>query len=116
MAVVRCGPSKGPAVDLFMQLRDHIGDQPAPTRLVRCAQPASILAVEIFMEQDMVLEVRVRLHLFATAEYGASARLVAPEDARQTAPQLVGNLLHRLCSRGSDGAFHPKVIAEEFVE
>jgi hypothetical protein len=46
-----------------MQLRDHIGDQPAPTRLVRGANPASILAVEIFIEQDVVFDVRICLHL-----------------------------------------------------
>jgi hypothetical protein len=75
-------------VDLFMQLRDHIGDQPAPTRLVRGAKPASILAVEIFIEQDVVFDVRIRLHLLITTEDGPSSLLVASEDIRQTALQF----------------------------
>src|SRR5258708_9689050 len=103
-------------LSLFMHLRDHIGDQPAPTRLVRRAQPASSLAVEIFMEQDVVLEVRVRLHLLLATEDRTPSLVVAPEDIRQTTLQLIGDLFQAQHSSGSCGVFEPKAVAEEFIE
>ena len=46
-----------------MQVRDHIGDQTTPTGLVRGAQATPVVAVVIFMEEDVVAEVRIGLHL-----------------------------------------------------
>src|SRR5258708_40220861 len=96
------GPVVG-LVGLLMHLRDHIGDQSAPTRLVRRAQPAPTLAVEIFIEQDVVLEVRVCLHLLLATEDRPTSLLVAPEDVRQATLQLVGDLFKRHPLRSSAG-------------
>ena len=64
-----------------MELGDHVGDQRAPAGLMRGAQPAAGVAVEVFVEQDVVLEVRIGLELVVVAEDRAPPVLVAPEDA-----------------------------------
>ena len=64
-----------------VELGDHIGDQPAPAGLMRSAKPAAIVAIEIFVEQDVVLEMRIGLQLVGIAEDRAPPVLVAPEDA-----------------------------------
>src|SRR5215813_8807432 len=98
-----------------VELCDHVGDQPAPTCLVRSPEPATSLAVEVFEEQDVVLEVRVRLHLLVAAEDRPSAVLIAAEDVREAIPQLVRDLLQRQLSSGADRTLDPKAFAEEAV-
>ena len=67
---------------LLMQLGDHVGDQRAPARLVRSAESAAGITVVVFMEQDVVLEMRIGLHLLVAAEDGAaSARRARPSEA-----------------------------------
>src|SRR6266568_7952716 len=105
-----------PDAGLSMQLRDHIGNQPAPACLVRGAQPASGIAVEVFVEQDVILEMRVRLHLLITAKDGTSSGLIPPENIDQAVAQLVRDLPQRQHLPALYGAFHAIILAEEFAE
>ncbi len=41
----------------------QLGDDARPTRLMRCAQPAPVIAVEKFVEKDVVLEMRIAREL-----------------------------------------------------
>lgn len=41
----------------------QFGDDARPTRLMRCAESASVVAVEKFVEQDVVAEVRIAREL-----------------------------------------------------
>src|SRR5262245_51359177 len=99
-----------------MQLADQVGDQGAPSRLVRGAETAAGVAIVIFVEQEVVLEVRIGLHLLVAAEDRSPSVAVAPEDVDQAAPQLVGDLFQRLLPAGPDRAFDAKLVAVELVE
>ena len=37
----------------------QLGDDAGPTRLMRCAEAASVIAVEKFVEEDVVAEMRI---------------------------------------------------------
>src|SRR2546427_8256826 len=53
-----------------LELVDHGGDQSSPPRLVRRAQPATGVAVEVLVEEDVIAEVRILPHLLRGAESG----------------------------------------------
>src|SRR5215471_5090084 len=99
----------------IVQFGDHVGDQGAPAGLVRGAEPAAGVAVVVFVEQDVVLEMRIGLHLLVTAEDGAASLVVAPEDVDEASAQFVGNLLQRCLAAGADRTFDPKLVAVEIV-
>ena len=56
------------------QLADQVGDEPGPAGLMRSAAAAAIVAVEVLVEQDVVLEVWIGLKFLVAAEDGAPAR------------------------------------------
>ena len=56
---------------------------------------AAGVTVVVFMEQEVILEVRIRLHLLVAAEDGAAAVPIAAKDVNQAVAQFVGNLLER---------------------
>src|SRR5262245_55939933 len=64
------------SIRLFRELADQVGNEPGPTGLVRCATAAAIVAVEIFVKQDVVLEMGIGLKFLVAAENRAPA--VAP--------------------------------------
>src|SRR6516164_11281759 len=55
---------------LLRELLDEVCHERGPACLVRGAATAPVLAVKIFMEQDVILEVRIGLELFIIAEDG----------------------------------------------
>src|SRR3954465_5299259 len=61
---------------------DLLGDDAGPAGLVAGADPGAVVAVEVFVEQQVVAEVRVFLKLFGPAERGSAAIFVAEEQAR----------------------------------
>ena len=69
----------------------ELGDQPGPAGLVRGADAAAVVAVEVFVEQQVVAEVRIVLQLCrASPNTGRRPVLVAQEDAASgaaTAPR-----------------------------
>src|ERR1700755_2449862 len=99
-----------------MQLGDHVGDQSTPAGLVRRPQTAAGIAVVVFVEEEVVLEVRISLQLLITAEHRAPSGAVAPEDVDHTAAQLISDLLQRSFLAGADGAFDAKLVTVEVVE
>src|ERR1700745_2039194 len=75
------------------ELTDQIRPQPGPTGLVRCAAAPPVVAVKVFMEQDVVLEMRIGLKFLIAAEHRAPAVGVTLEQLEHAAAQLVGNLV-----------------------
>src|SRR5437764_1499324 len=55
---------------IFMhELADQVRYQPGPTGLVRGAAAPAVVAVKVFMEQDVVLEMGIGLKFFVAAEH-----------------------------------------------
>src|SRR4249920_2252223 len=61
------------------------GDHAGPARLMARAEPRSVVAVEVLVEQDQVPPVGVLLELLGAAVDRAASRGIAQEDARQAA-------------------------------
>ena len=79
------------------EAQHHLGHQGRPARLVRGAQALAGLGVEVLVELEEVLEVRVVGELLAVlAEAGDGAVLAREEDAREAALDLarVGLQVH----------------------
>src|SRR5436305_26144 len=72
-----------------------VGDETGPARLVGGAAPAAIVAVEVLVEQDVVLEMRIGLELLIAAENRTPAVGAAEKEPEQTMTQLVGDLVER---------------------
>src|SRR2546427_3294536 len=78
-----------------LELVDHGGDQSSPPRLVRRAQPATGVAVEVLVEEDVIAEVRILPHLLRGAEKRPAAVRPRHEDPQETPGQFVGYLAER---------------------
>src|SRR5262249_59435688 len=78
---------------LFPAGLQQLGDQPGPAGLVRRADAAPRVAVEVFVKQQVIPEVRVVLVFGRLAEDRPPAALVRQEDAGQAAGQLPGHAL-----------------------
>jgi hypothetical protein len=66
-----------------------------PAGLVRSAAPASIVAVKVLVEQDVVLEMRVGLELFICAENGPSTVGAAAKQVDEALAEFIGDLVER---------------------
>src|SRR5436309_9521074 len=66
------------------ELIDQVRHECRPARLVRSAAPAAILAMEILVEKDVILEIGIRLKLFVVPENGTSAVGTANEQPEKT--------------------------------
>ena len=77
------------------QLTYEVGDEAGPARLVRRAAPAAIVAVEVFVEEDVVLEIGIALELSIPSEDGAPAVGVTTKNVYEAATQLVSNFAKR---------------------
>ena len=78
---------------LFRELCDQVCDQSGPAGLMRCATATAIVTMEVFMKQDVVLEMRIGLKFFVAAENRASAVGTAQKDLEQPAAQFVRDLV-----------------------
>src|SRR6516225_8451091 len=77
------------------QLRDKVGDEAGPARLVRSATAAAIVTVEVLVEGDIVLEMGIALELFIPSEDGAPAVRITTENLYEPARQLIGDFVKR---------------------
>src|SRR5262249_45987656 len=77
------------------ELVDHGGDQSSPARLMRRPQPATSVAVEVLVEEDVIAEIGVLSHLLRVTEKRPAAVRSRHEDAQETPRQLVGHLAER---------------------
>src|SRR6516162_9194486 len=71
---------------------ENTSDNARPSRLMAGAQPGAVVAMEVLVEQDVILPVRIFLEFFRTSINRALAAGVAQEDARQSP----GNLFRHL--------------------
>jgi hypothetical protein len=77
------------------QLVNKVGDEAGPARLMRRAASAAIVAVEVFMEEDVVLEIGILLELSIPSEDGAPAVGVTTKNVYEAATQLVSDFVER---------------------
>src|SRR3954468_6511640 len=63
-----------------------------PTGLVARSQAGPVVSVEVLVEEDEVLEVRIVLELPGAPIHRPPAALVAKEDAREPPRELLGDL------------------------
>src|SRR5262245_55239308 len=68
---------------------DQVGDDARPAGLVRRAEAGAVVAVEVLVEEEVVLPGRVRLHALDRAEAGP-APVGAGEEDRHEPPAEVG--------------------------
>lgn len=90
--------------------------QRRPTRLVTRAQSRARVAVEVLVEQKVVPEVRVRLHLLVRPEARSPTVRAAQEQPRQPPRQLHGRLQDRDLRPAADGILDREVVAVVVVE
>src|SRR6516165_7074856 len=98
----------GPGGAVLLQKQCNQG---GPAGLVRGAEPASGVAVEIFEEVEIVAEGRFGLRERGAAEERPVASLVAQEEAAQPAGKLIGRLAEMNQPTGPDRTFDLEVVA-----
>ena len=77
---------------------------------------APVVAIEVLVERDTAAVVGIRLQLGGMAQHRAVAVFILQEDARQSARQLLGNLLDREQRAGARRAFDFEIVAVVVVE
>src|SRR5262249_52998521 len=101
---------------LFPARLQQLGDQRGPTGLMRRADAAPRVAVEVFVKQQVIPEVRVVLVLGRLPEDGPPAALVRQENAGQAAGQLLGHALDGDEPAGTRRALDLEVVAVVVVK
>ena len=77
------------------QLVNKVGNEAGPARLVRSAASAAIVAVEVFVEEDVVFEIGIALKFSIPSEDGAPAVGVTTKNVYEAATQLVSDFVER---------------------
>ena len=67
-----------------------LGHEPGPAGLMAGAQPGAIVAVEVFVEEDVVAPVGIGLELLGAAIDGPPAMFIAQEDPAKPIRDLLG--------------------------
>src|SRR5262245_48342030 len=80
---------------VLAQLLTQLGDQASPAGLVAGADSAAVIAVEVFVEWNIVSPVRIALEQLGIAEHRSPAIVAAQEDVDQAPRKLVGDLIQR---------------------
>src|SRR4029077_5376521 len=83
---------------------------------MRCANTATVVAVEVLVEEDVVPEMWVVLHFFAVVEDRASGGLILEENACEASGELVRDLtagqIFSRAGRALDREIVPIVLME----
>src|SRR5215208_558379 len=74
-------------------LRDKVGNKSGPAGLVRSAASAAIVAVEVLVEKDVILKVRIGLKFFIGSEDRTSPVGTTEKELYKAATQLIGDLV-----------------------
>src|SRR5687768_13531667 len=69
---------------------EHLCDQTGPAGLVAGAKPGAVVAMEVFVKQQVILPVGICLEFFRAAENRTPAILVTQKDAGQPSGQFHG--------------------------
>src|SRR5216683_701573 len=104
-----CGSDGGLGPGGGAHLQQH-RNQPAPAGLVRGAQTATAVAVEIFIKQQMVAEPGPAKALVA-AEHWPGSISAAQKDAAQPIDDLIGDFSKAAHASRTHRALHSKLIA-----
>jgi hypothetical protein len=97
-------------------LLDELGDEARPTGLMACADAGSILAMEIFMEWDVITPMRIILKGFIPAKNGAPTSDIAAEQVDQSRGDFIGDLIQSDLLARMGGVLDEKVIAVVMVK
>src|SRR5712692_2451203 len=62
---------------------DQFGNKTGPAGLLARPQPSATVSVEVLVEQDVILPLRIGLEFFRTSVHRPAARLVAQENSSQ---------------------------------
>src|SRR5277367_4948302 len=73
---------------LLSALLNQFRDQCGPAGLVTCTDSGTVIAVEIFIKKDQVLQVRITLKKFGAARDRTASILIANENMHETAGNL----------------------------
>ena len=76
----------------LVTLLNELRHQSGPSRLMGGASAAAVVAVEVFKEPEIAVEVFVLLHLFIVPEGWPAAVFVLPEYSDQSLGKIGGNL------------------------
>src|SRR3984893_15279155 len=82
---------KGLGIELAEDL-DQAGDDPGPTRLMAGADPGAVVAVEVFVKQQIVAPMGIALECLGAAEHRPPSALVAQKYPGQPIGDFPGNL------------------------
>ena len=77
------------------QLVNKVDDEAGPARLVRSAASAAIVAVEVFVEEDVVLEIGIALKFSTPSEDGALAVGITTKNVYEATTQLISDFVKR---------------------
>lgn len=104
---------------LFMRMivrRNHRRNQPRPSGLMTGADAAAGIAVEVFVEQHVVLKQRIDLAPRMVIENWSLAVLVGEKDAREPAAQFVGDVVQAQELSRARRTFHGEIAAVIVME
>src|SRR6266568_3583906 len=73
-------------------LLQQAGDQPRPPRLVACAQAGGVVAVEVFVEGNVIAPRRITLERFLRSEDRSPPVVIPQEDVDETLRKLIRNI------------------------
>ena len=73
---------------------EQLCHQARPPGLVRRSDAAAAIAVEVFVEEDVIPEMRVVSQLIVVAEHGTTASSVFQEKPAQTPRKLIRHILY----------------------
>ena len=62
----------------------QVCDQRGPASLMTRADTRAVIAMEVLVEEEVIMPMRITLHQFDTTEYGPNSVLVFQEDRGQT--------------------------------
>src|SRR2546422_9064454 len=101
---------------LLPALLQQLCDEPRPAGLVAGPDARTVVAVEVFVEEDQVAPVRVTLKFLGPPVDGTAPVLVAEEDSREAPRDLAGYRPQVEHGPGAGRARHLERIAVEVVE
>ena len=98
-----------------MAAADGVGDDPGPAGLMRSAQAGAVVAVEVLVEDQVVLPRRVVLEPLDPAEAGPPAVGADQEDGDEALAQVLGDLAQRQLVARAGRVFDLELVPEEAV-
>src|SRR6187549_2184723 len=91
---------------------DHVGDDPCPARLVTRSQPGAVVAVEVLVEEDVVLPGRIALELVDPAVTGPASVLADEEERDEPPAEVLADLRERSTLAGACRVLELEVVTE----